>query len=107
MTKPKKCENCSRFYVDEGYKNVCTSECWAKFEYSKIHGTNIRMAAIHEKDTDRMVTPTESNEKWLKRDFKKHKKELSQRNIEINETLGRGHVKKTDWKGKNYKAVRG
>jgi len=35
--REKKCCNCERWYIGEGVKGFCTSECFYKVEYSKIH----------------------------------------------------------------------
>lgn len=48
-----------------------------------------------------------SNDNWAKRDYEKLLKEQQKRNIKANEYLNRDHVKKQNWTGKNFKAVRG
>ena len=61
MEKPKCCSKCKRHYVGEGYKEVCTPDCF----FDK------RIKNISQK---RKVPISKINDNWINRDFKEIEK---------------------------------
>lgn len=104
MPREKTCSNCLRIYRGSGYNEVCTRDCYFKYEYARNHNKNVRSEAVY-KPKHHIKTIEEYNS-----DFKnsKQKKEIDpvvkRKNKKYLEKL---HVSKDRWTGKKFQACRG
>jgi len=106
MKEDKTCNICGRTYRGDGYKDVCTIDCYYKGEYAKRHGKTVEKKTLYEKKIPKEDPIQKSNERWMKGNKKgnTHTPKETQR---INDLLNSKHTRHDEWSGRQYRSVRG
>lgn len=118
----KTCDICGRHYRGDGFPfqrkenffRACTSACYAEIEYARKFKKGfqrlrknkkiVNNVNLHEKKPEKENKIEAENQKWLNTPYKE---KVSKGPNPMSEILNRSHVAKTQWVGRQYKAVRG
>jgi hypothetical protein len=104
MREDKTCNLCGITYRGDGYKDVCTIDCFYKGEYAKRHGRTIEKKKLYEKKIPKEDPIKKANERWLK---EKKMSNTPKETRRINDLLNSKHTRPCEWSGKQYRAIRG
>jgi len=106
--RDKKCSLCGRFYRGEGYKDVCTSDCYSNGLLAKKRKKAVRQKVLYEKPLrnkpGEKTVEQKANENWLK---EKKPVLTPKQKRRIGELLESKHCRHDEWSGKPYRTVRG
>ena len=109
MIKENKCKNCERWFRGNGFKDVCTSECFYKAEYAIKFNVSSRIETPFDKESEynekkRKQRLDASNKKWLDRTISE---ETPKSRYETNEKLNRKRTHGNPKWEKKFTACRG